>query len=264
MLALLFIGIFKGTKQKAYPHPETCFRSLKDLYLAMGKKNLVVLTGAGISAESGLKTFRDSDGLWEGYDINEVATATAWKRNPALVQEFYNMRRKNVKEAEPNSAHVTLAKLENDFNVQIITQNIDDLHERGGSTHVLHLHGEIFKMRSETNEDLIYPIFDDIKMGDLAEDGGQLRPHIVWFEEPVYLMEIAARMVLEADIFMIVGTSLAVYPAAGLINYAQPSLPKFIIDKKIPYVAGLNNLTVIEKTATEGMKEVVPLLYSIT
>lgn len=226
----------------------------------MSKKVLVVLTGAGISAESGLKTFRDSDGLWEGYDINEVATATAWKRNPALVQEFYNQRRRNVQEAEPNVAHYTLAELEKDFDVQIITQNIDDLHERAGSTNVLHLHGEILKMRSEKNEALIYPVHDDIKMGDLAEDGAQLRPHIVWFEEPVPMMERAARLVLDADLFLIAGTSLVVYPAAGLVSYAPPYLPKYIVDKKIPYLLGLPNFTAIEKPATEGMKEVVPLL----
>jgi NAD-dependent deacetylase len=229
----------------------------------MSKKKLVVLTGAGISAESGLKTFRDSDGLWEGYDINEVATATAWRRNPALVQEFYNMRRQNVKEAKPNAAHYVLAELETDFDVHIITQNIDDLHERGGSTNVLHLHGEIFKMRSEKNEDLIYPIDEDIKMGDKAEDGAQLRPHIVWFEEPVPMMEVAARLVQNADIFLIVGTSLVVYPAAGLVNYAPPFLPKFIVDKKVPSTYGLRNLTAIEKPATEGMKEVVPLLKKL-
>src|SRR2546423_13358969 len=151
----------------------------------MSKKKLVVLTGAGISAESGLKTFRDSDGLWEGYNINEVATATAWKRNPRLVLEFYNVRRKGVKESQPNAAHRALAELQDDFDVHIITQNIDDLHERAGSKNVVHLHGEIFKMRSERNESLVYPIEADINWGDKAEDGAQLRPHIVWFEEPV-------------------------------------------------------------------------------
>lgn len=224
------------------------------------KKKLVVLTGAGISAESGLKTFRDSDGLWEGYDINEVATAMAWRRNPALVQEFYNLRRKQVMEAQPNAAHAALAELQNDFDVHIITQNIDDLHERAGSTQVLHLHGEILKMRSEKNEALVYPIYSDIQMGDKAEDGAQLRPHIVWFEEAVPVMEPATKMVTQADIFLIVGTSLVVYPAAGLVNYAPPYLPKYIVDKKIPYVAGRPNLTVIEKPATEGMKELMPLL----
>ena len=172
----------------------------------MTKKKLVVLTGAGISAESGLKTFRDSDGLWEGYDINEVATATAWRKNPALVLEFYNMRRKGVKEAQPNAAHYALAALEKDFDVHIITQNIDDLHERAGSTNITHLHGEIFKMRTAQNEDLVYPIFEDINPGDRAEDGGQLRPHIVWFEEPVPMIEEAIAISKTAEIFLIVGT----------------------------------------------------------
>jgi NAD-dependent deacetylase len=229
----------------------------------MGKKKLVVLTGAGISAESGLKTFRDSDGLWEGYDINEVATATAWRRNPALVQEFYNARRKGVKAAQPNSAHHTLAELESDFDVRIITQNIDDLHERAGSTNIIHLHGEILKMRSERNEELIYPVEDDIRMGDVAEDGGQLRPHIVWFEEAVPMMEDAALATRQADIFLIVGTSLVVYPAAGLVSYAPWPIPKFIIDKKIPYTSSLHNLTAIEKPASEGMKDVQELLKKL-
>ena len=226
----------------------------------MVKKKLVVLTGAGISAESGLKTFRDSDGLWEDYDIEDVATATAWRRNPALVLKFYNERRKNVREAQPNAAHFALAELENDFDVTIITQNIDDLHERGGSTKILHLHGEILKMRSVENEELIYPIEGDINMGDKAEDGAQLRPHIVWFEEPVPMIEPAARLVRNADIFVVVGTSLAVYPAAGLVNYAPPFIPKFIVDRAIPYTASLPNLTVIEKPATEGVQELKEIL----
>jgi NAD-dependent deacetylase len=221
----------------------------------MSKKKLVVLTGAGISAESGLKTFRDSDGLWEGYDINEVATATAWRKNPQLVLEFYNMRRKGVKEAQPNKAHFILAELENDFDVHIITQNIDDLHERAGSTKVAHLHGEIFKMRSSTNEELIYPIHDHIEWGDKAEDGAQLRPHIVWFEEPVPMMEEAIRITKTAEIFLIVGTSLVVYPAAGLVNYAPWQIPKFIVDKKVPNTTSLYNLTALEKGAGEGMEE---------
>jgi len=228
----------------------------------MNKKKLVVLTGAGISAESGLKTFRDSDGLWEGYDINEVATATAWRRNPALVLEFYNMRRKGVKEAAPNAGHLALAELEKDFDVRIITQNIDDLHERAGSTNITHLHGEIFKMRSEKNEDLVYPICDDIKPGDKAEDGAQLRPHIVWFEEPVPMIEKAIDIAKTADLFLIVGTSLVVYPAAGLVNYVPWHIPKFIVDKKIPYANSLHNLTAIEKGAGEGMQELKTLLAS--
>src|SRR5688572_19728708 len=226
----------------------------------MGKKRLVILSGAGISAESGLKTFRDSDGLWEGYDINEVATATAWRRNPNLVLEFYNMRRRDVKEAQPNAAHYALAELENDFDVQIITQNIDDLHERAGSTNITHLHGEIFKMRSAENEDLVYPIFEDINPGDKAEDGEQLRPHIVWFEEPVPMIEEAARITKTADLFLIIGTSLAVYPAAGLVNYVPWHIPKFIVDKKIPPTNSLYNLTVIEKAAGEGLQDLKKLL----
>lgn len=219
----------------------------------MNKKKLVVLTGAGISAESGLKTFRDTGGLWEGYDIEEVATATAWRRNPALVQEFYNLRRKSVREAAPNAAHYGLAELERDFDVQIITQNIDDLHERAGSTKVLHLHGEILKMRSEKNEALIYPAPDAIKMGDKAADGAQLRPHIVWFEEPVPMIEPAGQLVKGADIFVVVGTSLVVYPAAGLVNYAPWHIPKFIVDKSIPYGIRLPHLTIIEAPATKGV-----------
>src|SRR6476469_573875 len=167
-------------------------------------KKLVVLTGAGISAESGLKTFRDSDGLWEGYDIEEVATATAWKRNPALVLEFYNMRRKNVADAQPNAAHAALTELQQDFDVHIITQNIDDLHERAGSKSVLHLHGEIFKMRSERSQLFQYPIYADIRLGDKAEDGAQLRPDIVWFEEPVPAIGEAVQITKGADIFMVV------------------------------------------------------------
>ncbi len=224
------------------------------------KKKLVVLTGAGISAESGLKTFRDADGLWEGYDINEVATATAWRRNKELVLQFYNMRRKNVADAKPNDAHFALANLESDFDVQIVTQNIDDLHERAGSSNVLHLHGEIFKMRSEKSEELIYTIHDEIKLGDVAEDGAQLRPHIVWFEEPVPMMEVAIEVVKSADLFLIVGTSLVVYPAAGLVNYAPWPIPKFIIDRKIPYTSTQYNFTTIEKGATAGMQELQKIL----
>ncbi len=223
-------------------------------------KKLVVLSGAGISAESGLKTFRDSDGLWEGYDVNEVATPRGWKKNPELVLEFYNMRRSNVRDAIPNAAHHGLAELEKYFDLQIITQNIDDLHERAGSSRVLHLHGEIFKMRSELNESIVYPIREDIKFGDKAPDGGQLRPHIVWFEEPVPLIADASRLVHEADIMVIIGTSLAVYPAAGLIDFASPQIPKFIVDKNIPYTRGIQNLYGIQKPATEGIGELTAQL----
>ena len=218
------------------------------------KKKLIVLTGAGISAESGLKTFRDSDGLWEGYDVNEVATPRGWRKDPALVLEFYNMRRRNVLDAQPNEAHLGLASLEEFFDVHIITQNIDDLHERAGSKQVIHLHGEIFKMRSERDESHVYPIREDIRIGDKAPDGGQLRPHIVWFEEPVPLIVEAGRLVHSADLFAIIGTSLAVYPAAGLIDFADPGIPKFILDKNIPTTRGIENIQMIQKPATEGIQ----------
>ncbi|MEJ7738978.1 MAG: NAD-dependent deacylase [Chitinophagaceae bacterium] len=224
------------------------------------KKRLVVFTGAGISAESGLKTFRDDDGLWEGYDVMQVATPQAWIANPRLVLDFYNMRRKNVREAAPNAAHYGLALLEKDYEVVIITQNIDDLHERAGSSNVVHLHGEIFKMRSEKNESLVYNTRADIHWGDLAKDGAQLRPHIVWFEEPVRLIGKAMEIMTRAEIFVVVGTSLAVYPAAGLVNYAPWRIPKYIIDKRIPYTSSLYNLTVIEKPATEGVAALLEFL----
>jgi NAD-dependent deacetylase len=227
------------------------------------KKNLVVLTGAGISAESGLKTFRDSDGLWEGYDVNEVATPRGWRKNPALVLEFYNMRRRNVRDAVPNAAHMGLARLEKYFDVHIITQNIDDLHERAGSGHVLHLHGEIFKMRSELDESIVLPIRDDIQIGDRASDGGQLRPHIVWFEEPVPLITDASRLVQSADLFAIIGTSLAVYPAAGLIDFAPDHIPKFILDKNVPYTRGIQHLHSIQRPAAEGMREFIERLTKL-
>lgn len=224
------------------------------------KQHIVVLTGAGISAESGLKTFRDSDGLWEGFDVQEVATPRAWKKNPQLVLNFYNQRRADVAKANPNAAHKGLAELEKDFKVTIITQNIDDLHERAGSTNVVHLHGEIFKMRSEKNERLIYEIREDISHGQLAEDNAQLRPHIVWFEEEVPMINKAAAIAADADIFVVIGTSLLVYPAAGLVNYAPRSALKFIIDKNLPVVPFVPNLSQINKPATEGVTELIKLL----
>lgn len=226
----------------------------------MKKKKLVVLTGAGISAESGLKTFRDSDGLWEGYNIEDVATPRAWKKDPGLVLQFYNLRRKNVLDAKPNAAHIGLAELEKDFDVHIITQNIDDLHERAGSTNVLHLHGQILKMRSEKNERLVYDITGDINLGDRAEDGAQLRPHIVWFEEPVPMIEAAIAITGQAEYFVVVGTSLVVYPAAGLLEYVPYGVPKFIVDKKNPYENIMHDITVIEKPATEGVQVLSALL----
>ena len=228
----------------------------------MTKKKLVVLSGAGISAESGLKTFRDSDGLWEGYKVTDVATPRAWKKDPAMVLEFYNQRRKNVLDAQPNAAHLGLAKLQDDFDVTIITQNIDDLHERAGSKKILHLHGEIFKMRSEHDESLVYDIRGDINLGDKAEDGAQLRPNIVWFEEPVPLIQLAVPVVLSADIFVVIGTSLVVYPAAGLVDYAPMEIPKYVIDKVIPNTNSVYNVTNIEKPATQGIQDLIDLLKS--
>lgn len=224
------------------------------------KPRLVVLSGAGISAESGIKTFRDSNGLWEEYDIYEVASPQGWQKNPALVLEFYNMRRKDVSNAQPNAAHLGLAQLQEKYDVRIITQNIDDLHERAGSKHVLHLHGQIFQMRSVLDEERIYPITEDIKLGDLAADGGQLRPHIVWFGEAVPMIEVALKEVLQADIFVVVGTSLNVYPAAGLLDYVGPNVPKYVIDKSIPVVSNIEELHCIEKPATEGVAELMRIL----
>ncbi|MBS1511962.1 MAG: NAD-dependent deacylase [Bacteroidetes bacterium] len=219
------------------------------------KKHIVVLTGAGISAESGLKTFRDGDGLWMGYNIEDVATPRAFKKNPQLVLDFYNHRRSEVAKAQPNAAHIALAELEKDFKVTIITQNIDDLHERGGSTNVVHLHGEIFKMRSIASYHTLYDIRGDINVGDMAPDGFQLRPHIVWFEEAVPMMETAAAIAMDCDYFVVIGTSLQVYPAASLLQYVPAGIPRFIIDKKIPSVGQYPNLHIIEKAATEGVPE---------
>ncbi|MBR2649116.1 MAG: NAD-dependent deacylase [Sediminibacterium sp.] len=217
------------------------------------KTKIVVLSGAGISAESGLRTFRDSDGLWEGYNVYEVATPGGWAANMPLVLDFYNMRRRDVANAKPNAAHTGLAELEKEFDVTIITQNIDDLHERGGSTNVLHLHGEIFKMCSERNKNITYEIIGDIKPGDLAPDGAQLRPFIVWFEEEVPLLPEAAAIITAADIFVVIGTSLQVYPAASLIHYAPKHAKKFIIDKKIPPIPSNLGIEAIEATASEGV-----------
>ncbi|MBS1774040.1 MAG: NAD-dependent deacylase [Bacteroidetes bacterium] len=226
----------------------------------MQKQKIVVLTGAGISAESGLKTFRDSDGLWEGYNIEDVATPRAWRKNPQLVLDFYNMRRRNVREANPNAAHIALAELEKDYEVLIVTQNIDDLHERAGSSNVMHLHGEIFKMRSVRNHDLVYSITGDIHLGDTAEDGAQLRPHIVWFEEAVPMIEHAIPVMLQAEIFVLIGTSLVVYPAAGLVDYVDDNVTKYVIDKNIPAVNRYNNVVRIEKPATEGVVDLLQIL----
>lgn len=226
----------------------------------MDKQKLVVLSGAGVSAESGLKTFRDSDGLWEGHRVEDVATPEAWYRDPQLVLDFYNMRRQNVATAEPNTAHIAIARLEEQYDVTIVTQNIDDLHERAGSTNVMHLHGEIFKMRSEKNEELVYPIRGDIQLGDVAQDGAQLRPHIVWFGEPVYMIEHAIPVMQEADVFVLVGTSLVVYPAAGLVDYVRDSVPKYVLDRAIPSVSRYANVIKIEKPATQGAADLLNYL----
>lgn len=195
------------------------------------RKKVVVLTGAGISAESGLKTFRDAGGLWEGYNVYDVATPEAWQRNPVLVQQFYNERRKSVMAAVPNEAHIALVKLEQEYDVTIITQNIDDLHERAGSTNIVHLHGIITKSQSDKRPDLTYEIRGwELKMGEFCELGSQLRPHVVWFGEAVPMIENAAQICCDADIFIVIGTSLQVYPAAGLIDLVPQNALKFIVD----------------------------------
>ena len=225
------------------------------------KKKLVVLTGAGISAESGLKTFRDAGGLWEGYAVTDVATPEAWQRNPEMVQRFYNERRKQVLAAQPNEAHLALAALEKDYDVQIITQNIDDLHERAGSTKVTHLHGVITYAQSSKAANLIYPISgDELRFGELCELGSQLRPHVVWFGEAVPMIATAAKICADADIFVLIGTSLAVYPAAGLIDDVPNEVPKYIIDLKIPNVTNCLNVIRIENSATDGMKALLGIL----
>jgi len=225
------------------------------------KKHLVILTGAGVSAESGLKTFRDSDGLWMGHDVYEVASPQGWKKDPGLVLDFYNKRRREVAQALPNIAHYGIAALEDEFNITIITQNIDDLHERAGSKNVVHLHGEIFKMRSEKNENIFYDIKGDINWGDIASDGSQLRPHVVWFGEPVPMILDAINIMSQADVFALVGTSLQVYPASGLIDYLPPGIPKYIIDKNPPFIAAHHNFYVIKSSATEGVNELKNRLF---
>lgn len=221
-------------------------------------KKIVVFTGAGISAESGISTFRESGGLWEKYDINDVATPEAWARNQNLVLEFYNQRRKQVMAAQPNPAHTALVELEKKFDVQIITQNIDDLHERAGSKKVLHLHGEIRKSRSTFNPELVYDIKGwEIKAGEKCEKGSQLRPHIVWFGEMVPEMDLATEISAEADIFLIIGTSLNVYPAAGLVHSTQNDCPVYLVDPNEVNNPGISNLVFIKETAGNGVPPLV-------
>jgi len=224
----------------------------------MTRKRIVVLTGAGISAESGISTFRDSGGLWEKYDISEVATPQAWARNQQLVLEFYNQRRKQLLDVKPNQAHYALVALEEKYVVQIITQNVDDLHERAGSSNILHLHGELKKVRSTFDETLVHELEGwELKKGDTCVRGSQLRPHIVWFGEEVPLIPVAADICATADIMLIIGTSLNVYPAAGLVNYAPESCPVYVIDPAEVSVAHIPGVKVIKEKASKGASELV-------
>ena len=227
------------------------------------KKKLVVLTGAGISAESGIKTFRDSDGLWEGHDVMEVATPEGWHKNQELVLDFYNKRRQQLKEVNPNLGHIILAELEKDFDVYVITQNVDDLHERAGSTKVLHLHGELLKVRSVRDKNLILDWTEDLNTGDLDTNGHQLRPHIVWFGEEVPALEEAIDITETADYFAVIGTSLQVYPAAGLTSYVPSPTPIFYIDPKPIAIPNIRNkVETIAKFASEGVADLRTQLNS--
>jgi NAD-dependent deacetylase len=219
------------------------------------KKKLVVLTGAGISAESGIKTFRDAEGLWEGHNVMDVATPEGWHKNPKLVMDFYNQRRQQLHEVQPNLGHQILAELENDFEVFIITQNVDNLHEKSGSSNVLHLHGELLKVRSTKNANYILDWETDLNFGDFDDQGNQLRPHIVWFGEEVPALEEAVGIVENADILIVIGTSLQVYPAASLINFVKATIPVFYIDPKPAEIYNLpNNIKVLATTGTKGIK----------
>jgi NAD-dependent deacetylase len=228
-------------------------------------KKLVVLSGAGISAESGIQTFRDSDGLWEGHDVMAVATPEGFAQNPKLVLDFYNARRKQLKEVKPNLGHLLLAQLETHFDVNIITQNVDNLHEKAGSSSVLHLHGELTKVRSSANDLLITNCEEDINLGDLATDGNQLRPHIVWFGEEVPALEHALELVQKADYLIIIGTSMQVYPAAGLVHYCSENCKIFYIDPKPASIQNLQNpIVIIRKKASDGMEELYQTLKTMT
>lgn len=233
-----------------------------NLYIFKEMKKIVVLTGAGISEESGIKTFRDAGGLWEGHDIMEVASPEGWRKNKELVLEFYNLRRKQLHEVEPNDAHKGLVELEKKYKVVIVTQNVDNLHEKAGSSHIIHLHGELLKVRSSLDENLVYDWTTDLTLGDKCEKGSQLRPHIVWFGEEVPMMGVALKEVVDADIIMVIGTSLQVYPAAGILTYSPPEKRKIIIDRKIPAVHGIKNIEVYEMKASEGVKVVVEKLLN--
>lgn len=227
------------------------------------KQRVVALTGAGISAESGIPTFRDAGGLWEGHRVEDVATPEGWERNPAMVLEFYNQRRKRAHEVEPNRGHYVFAELEEYFDVTVVTQNVDNLHERAGSSKVIHLHGSLFESRSTKDEFLVYPIEGwELKLGDFCEKGSQLRPNIVWFGEMVPMMEVAAEIAGEADYFIVAGTSMLVYPAAGLIEYARHEVPKYIVDPNKPQVSVGPNVHFIAEKASTGMMKVKEMLLS--
>jgi NAD-dependent deacetylase len=227
----------------------------------MSMKKIVALTGAGISAESGIRTFRDSNGLWEEHRVEDVATFEAWQRNPDLVLDFYNQRRKQLYEVKPNAGHLALVELEKEYDVRVITQNVDDLHEQAGSTNVLHLHGELKKVRSTVDDDLVYTLDGwELKKGDLCEKGSQLRPHIVWFGEAVPMIETAMQISSEADIFIVIGTSLNVYPAAGLIYYIKPGTPLYLIDPHAEIPAGVNNLKIFRENAGTGLPKLAKQL----
>jgi NAD-dependent deacetylase len=225
------------------------------------KKNIVVLSGAGMSAESGISTFRDKNGLWENHDIMEVASPEGWRKNPQLVLEFYNQRRRQLRQVDPNEGHLLLAKLESQYHIDIVTQNVDNLHERAGSTRVLHLHGELTKVRSVADEHTLYEQFDDLQWGDTDAHGTQLRPHIVWFGEEVPAIEEAIPLLAKADLVLVIGTSMQVYPAAGLLDYADSSVPLVYIDLNPASLAGIPNpITVMAKTASEGIRDFMVLL----
>jgi len=227
-------------------------------------KNIVILTGAGMSAESGIATFRDADGLWEGHDVMEVASPEGFYDDPELVLDFYNKRRAQLKLVKPNQGHFSLQKLEENYNVHIVTQNVDDLHERAGSSSVLHLHGELRKARSSKNELLVYSWEEDLVLGDLCEENSQLRPHIVWFGEAVPMIDEAIELVEKADILVVIGTSMQVYPAAGLVNYIQPDTPVYFIDPN-PSIkeSDFNNLTIIKSGAVKGVATLVNQLSHV-
>ena len=228
------------------------------------KKKLVVLTGAGISAESGIATFRDAGGLWEGHRVEDVATPEGWQKNPALVLEFYNQRRKQALDVKPNRGHEILVELEEYFDVTVVTQNVDNLHERAGSTHVIHLHGSLFESRSTADETLVYPIPGwELKLGDRCALGSQLRPNIVWFGELVPMIEVASHFASDADIFLVVGTSLVVYPAAGLIHDVPVESPKFVVDPNLPNVGTMPYVTMIPEKASTGMQKVKKQLLDL-